>query len=234
VAGARGASGSKRTRRAAVTRARGATASTSLGRSVDLRDACLAAITARRGKTRARGPVLGPGQLAAPITLAPDVASGLFAVAFRAAAGAAGEPPAGDAGADVVWTEADAELLVHAGRARLVLLDGQALAGLPVFTEQTGEVEVAVPFATGTPRAALGLVIATEPVPRGPAALVARFGDALVAAAWDALLAVMRELAAASGVDARQEPLQPASLAVSPKGLHLTAQARHAFDRGGA
>jgi hypothetical protein len=201
--------------------------------ALDLRGACLEALAARGGaRKRGQASPLEPGQLGTPITLASASSSKLFRLAFAAAAGArAGEEGDDPAAGDVVWTDGDSELLVHAARARLVTIEGFALAGLPVFTEQTDEVEVVVPFATGTPRAPLGLVVATEPEPRGPLALVARWGDPLVAAAWQALLDLIGELAASSGVDARKEPLLPAVLAASPRGLHLTAQARHAFDR---
>ena len=198
-----------------------------------LRDASLAAIAAQRGVKRK--PPLLPGKLGTPFTIATKEASTLFQLAFIDAAGApTGQSNAGQPRGEVVWTDGDSELLVHAGRSRLVLIDGFALAGIPVYTEETGEVEVVVPFATGTPKEPLGLVVATEPEPRGPPALTARYGDPLVAAAWQAMLSVVKELSAASGVDAHLNPLLPAVLSTSGMGLHLTAQARFLFDRSGA
>lgn len=195
-----------------------------------LRDACLSALS---GLRLARAPRLGAGQLSPTITLDARRTSELFRLALvRAVCAPDGDPGDAAQAGEVVWTDGDAELLVRADKSRLVLTEGFALVGLPVFTEQTGEVEVVVPFATGTTKAPLGLVLATEPEPRGPAVLMPRWGDPLVAAAWQALIDLVRELAAASGVDARQEPLLPAVLGTSSKGLHLTAQARHAFDRG--
>ena len=212
--------------------AQGATGGVAGGPVPSLRDACLAALAAQRGVRRSRRPPLAAGQLAAPITLSGAVASSLFRLAFLGAAGVpAGGSTMAQAPGEVVWTDGDSELLVRAGRARLVPIDGFLLAGLPVYTEQTGEVEVVVPFATGTPRELIGLVVAAEHEPRGPPALMARWGDPLLAAAWQALVNVAREVAAASGVDERQDPLLPAALSAGPKGLQLRAQARFAFDR---
>ncbi|HEX8693641.1 MAG TPA: hypothetical protein VF746_14555 [Longimicrobium sp.] len=169
---------------------------------------------------------LGPGAAAPPVTLEPAEAHARFRDAFVEAAGAGGA-----GGGDVVWAEGDDELLVHAGRVRVVFREGFALVGIPVHTGQTGEVEVVVPFALGSAGEPLGLTAATEPTPRGPAALVEVWGDPLIATAWGALLRVAGAVAAGAGVDDRNQPLHPGALAAGKEGLTVTPQARHAFDR---
>ena len=89
---------------------------------------------------------------------------------------------------EVVWVDADAELLVRADRANLSFDDGIVLVGLPVFSEQTGDAEVEVPFAMAGAEGSTGLVMATQTRPRGPDAVVDRWAEALVAVAWDALV----------------------------------------------
>jgi len=75
------------------------------------------------------------------------------------------------------------------------------------------------------------MVIATESVPRGPAAIVDRWGDALTAAAHRALITLTQNIAGAAGEDVDGVPLLPAALQASPDGLEILPQARHAFDR---
>jgi hypothetical protein len=132
---------------------------------------------------------------------------------------------------DIVWVDGDNELLVRPSKMRVVFRTGFALVGITVYTQQTGDVEVVVPFALGTPDQPLGLIAATETTPRGPAAIVDAWGDPLIAAAWDALLRVARDTAAAAGVDDAHQPLAPIALAADRHGLTVTPQARHAFDR---
>jgi hypothetical protein len=188
--------------------------------------AVLALVLRRR---RHRGP---PGNALPPGAVAPDVpvptaaARASYRQSFARAAGATAT-----AGGDVVWTEGENELLVHAAAVRVVFLDGFVLVGIPVFTEQSGDVEIVVPFATGRVGAPLGLVVATESAPRGPAAIVEPWGDQLAAAAWWALVNVTTGVAAAAGVDARNEVLVPASLVARAGGLTITPQARHRFDQ---
>jgi hypothetical protein len=170
---------------------------------------------------------LEPGAVAPPVTLDAAEAEDRFRDAFAEVAGV----DAADAGGgDVIWVEGDDELLVHATRVRVVFREGIALVGIPVHTEQTGEVEVVVPFALGSPDEPLGLTAATEPTPRGPAELVEVWGDPFIATAWSALLRVAGGVAAGAGVDGHNLPLHPAALYAGREGLTVTPQARHSFD----
>ncbi|MER5755858.1 hypothetical protein [Streptomyces sp. NPDC002088] len=165
---------------------------------------------------------LGPGEVGPDITLDDAQAADLYRVAFADAAG----------GGAVVWVDGEDELLVRAEQLRTVLRDGFVLVGIPVYTQQTKDAEVVVAFAVGRPGAPLGMVAATEPVPRGPAAVVERWGEQLVATSWRALVDVAAGLASASGVDDAHDSLLPAALVVSAKEFTVTAQAPHTFDRG--
>ncbi len=127
---------------------------------------------------------------------------------------------------EVVWSDGENELLVRPARLRVRFAEGLVLVGIPVFCEQTGETEVVVALAVGSPDAPAGLVMVTETVPRGPAVVVDRWGDALVAAAWDAVLDVAVGVAATAGDDAAGGPLLPAALAVTPAALAVLPQAR--------
>jgi hypothetical protein len=113
-------------------------------------------------------------------------------------------------GEHVVWDDGDAELLVRGDAARVRCADAALFVGLPVFTAQTGEAEVVLVFALGT-----GLQMAAERPPRGPATIVDRWGEALIAAVWDALVAMTLAVAPTNG-DGRA-----VSLAASADGLTI-------------
>jgi hypothetical protein len=171
---------------------------------------------------------LKPGQPAPPVAVPLETAQALYRAAFAAAAGP-GEAGRADA---AVWTQSDAELLVRPAKVRVRFLDGLVLVGVPVFCEQTEDAEVVVAFAVGAEDAPAGMVIATERLPRGPAVIVDRWGDALAAAAHRALITLVQGIAGAAGEDLDGAPLLPAALQASADGLEVTPQACHAFDRG--
>jgi hypothetical protein len=172
---------------------------------------------------------LPPGQVAPPVTIDPGRSLGLYSTTFAAAAGAA--PSAAGAPSQVVWADGEHELLVIVAKVRILLQDGFVLVGVPVYTEQTGAVEICVPFAVGGKGAPTGLMIATEKTPRGPALLVERWGDQLIAVAWQALVHFAGGIAGAAGSDDAGQPLIPASLTAGPAGLTVLPQAAHSLDR---
>jgi hypothetical protein len=169
---------------------------------------------------------LRPGATAPPMTVSARHSAALYATAFAATALAATAPAPSTAPAGaVVWADGEHELLVYPDRVRVVFRHGFVLAGITVFTEQTGTVEVSVPFAVGTTSEPAGLMIATEPVPRGPALLAERWGDQLIAAAWQALVHLTGGIAAAAGTDTAGGPLIPVALTASAAGLTVLPQA---------
>jgi hypothetical protein len=165
---------------------------------------------------------LPPGATAPPVTVSAHQAAALYSTAFAAAVQV---PPAAPAGAAVVWADGEHELLVYPDRVRVLFRDGFVLAGVTVYTEQTGTVEISVPFAVGSESAPAGLMIATEPVPRGPAIVVERWGDQLIAAAWAALVRLAGGIAAAAGADHSGASLIPVALTATAAGLSVLPQA---------
>jgi hypothetical protein len=165
---------------------------------------------------------LPPGATAPPVSVGSAHSAALYATAFAAATQLPATAPSGSA---VVWADGEHEVLIHPGRVRVLFRDGFVLVGMTVFTEQTGTVEITVPFAVGTAAEPAGLMIATEPVPRGPALVVERWGDQLIAAAWQALVHLAGGIAASAGSDTAGAPLIPVALTASAAGLTVLPQA---------
>ncbi len=140
---------------------------------------------------------------------------------------------AGDGDGVVLLAEGDSELLVDPGRSRVRVGEGMVLVVLAVECDQTGPAEVTVPFAVGSDGATAGMVMATEQVPRGPAIVTGRWGEALVAMAWEALVAVMAGLSRHAGTDLDAAPLIPGALVAAPGSITVVPQARHETDRLG-
>jgi hypothetical protein len=131
----------------------------------------------------------------------------------------------------VLLVDGESELLVDPARSRARIGDGLILVVLGVECDQTGPVEVTVPFAVGSDAATAGMVMATEQVPRGPAIITVRWGEALVAMAWEALVAVTAGLSRHVGTDLDAAPLIPGALVAAPGSLTMVSQARHEADR---
>lgn len=168
------------------------------------------------------------GMAGEAVPLLPDRAQSLLQ---RAAADVAGLVDARAAEVGVLWQSAAGELLVRPAQLRLQMRDGLLGISLPIFCDQTGAAEVHITFAVGSPQRAAGLLATTEERPRGPAAVVDVWGDALVGLAWQAVLTLLEGLAAESGRDQDGMPLLPVALTVGASGLVVQVAARHAFDR---
>src|SRR5262245_8704400 len=131
----------------------------------------------------------------------------------------------------VVWSKDGSELLVFAGKVRVQLASGLVLVTIPVQCAEAGSAMIQVPFAVGDERRPAGLLVATEERPRGPAAVVDLWGDALIAFAWKILMGVATQASAASGADESGAGLIPAAIVAQPDGLRVQTMARFAFDR---
>ena len=110
--------------------------------------------------------------------------------------------------------------------------DGLVSVTIPVQCDQlpNGRDVVIVDLVLGTPGRPTGmLAAATEP--RGPRVVVRRWGEALLALAWQALLDTAGGVAGAAGADQDGAVLIPTGLTASQNGLAIIAQARHPFDR---
>ena len=160
------------------------------------------------------------GQVAAPaadrVELADRAATELYRVALRGAVAPHEASPADE----VVWIDGDSELLVRPLQSRLVCQDALVLAGIPVSSAETGDAEIVVAFAVGAP----GLVMVTESLPRGPQAIVSRWGESLIAAAWDALMRLALE-AADADASAAAGPRLPTELRATRGSLGIITRA---------
>lgn len=130
----------------------------------------------------------------------------------------------------VIWYDHDSEVLVHLDRTVVRLGDGLVLVALTLETDQTGAGQLTVPLSIGSAQLAAGLVTVTESRPRGPVALVDRWGDAATAAAWRALLGAVHSLALQAGVDTSGARLVPGAVSCDGTTLSVVPQARHAVD----
>jgi hypothetical protein len=163
-----------------------------------------------------------PGGLADPVAVGTDDLERLVRAALSTA----------DADDGVILlADGESELIVDPARTRTLTAEGVVLVVLGVECDQTGPVEVTVPFAAGTENATTGMVLATEQVPRGPEILIRRWGPALVALAWEALLSVTAGLTRHAGTDLDTAPLIPGALLATRSGITVVPQARHETDR---
>ena len=174
---------------------------------------------------------LSAGTLGAPVPVVRDELPKLVAAA--AWAGTVGGTPESERTPAVVWREGADALLIDVGGVTATTSTGWVVIRIPVACDQLPDrrADVEVPFAVGSPDRPAGLVAATETVPRGPAVVVARWGEALVALAWRAMLDGVAGLAAEAGRDVDGAPLVPVALVATERGLAVLPQARHGFDR---
>ncbi len=133
----------------------------------------------------------------------------------------------------LVWAEAGDEVVVDLARTRVAIRTGMVLIAIVLQTDDTEPTELVVPLAIGTPQDIAGLLAVTPRAPEGPAGLVLRWGDAVIAAAWGAMVEVITELAGAAGSDERGAPLQPAALVAQDEVLGIVLQAEPTVQRGG-
>ena len=179
---------------------------------------------------------LDPGAVAAPVPLQPKEAAGLMTIAARqavlTASGARVPSDASQLPAAVLWQDGPDALLVEVAGIDVQIADGLVSVAIPVRCDQLpkGRDVVVVDLVLGTPARPTGmLAAATEP--RGPRIVVSRWGEALTALAWQALLDTAGGVAAATGDDRDGAVLIPTGLTASRAGIVVVAQARHEIDR---
>jgi hypothetical protein len=182
---------------------------------------------------------LKPGEPVAPIPIEARDAKGLMTLAARQAiveATGAGVPsdPA-RLPTSVLWQEGTDALLVDVAGIDVRIADGLVSVLIPVRCDQLpdgldGRNIVEVDFVVGTPDRPTGLLAATTE-PRGPRGVVRRWGNALTALGWQAMLDAIGGIAAAAGRDRDGATLIPTALTATGSGLAVIAQARHETDR---
>lgn len=90
----------------------------------------------------------------------------------------------------VVWVDGGDEALVHLDSLTTSFVGSTIVVSLDLETDQTGRAPVIVRFALGDGSDPAGLVAATDEVAGGHPLLVSRWGEAVTAAAWSALVAL--------------------------------------------
>ena len=175
---------------------------------------------------------LTPGGLAPARPVTDKQLSALVTAAAReAAAGRAADSTS--LPASVLWEDGSDALLVDLETVAVELGEGTVLVRVGVSCDQIAEpvMPVEVTFAVGSPERPTGLLAATPLVPAGPPVVIARWADALIAFAWQALLDAVGALAAGAGLDRDGTALIPSVLAARRGELSVTPQARHDMDR---
>lgn len=123
------------------------------------------------------------------------------------------------------WLARGGEAVVLRDVTRAASRSGVVVVGMTLQTDQTGEQELTVPFAVGSATRDAGLLATTHRVPDGHVQLARAFGEAVVATAWQALLAVAVGVAAAAGTSTTGRTLQPALLRAAPGRLTVVPRA---------
>jgi hypothetical protein len=173
---------------------------------------------------------LPAGKASGEVTLTADALPNLVRTAALAVSGF--DVDAADRAPTLVWRCGSSDLLVLPGGVQTRLAQGVIALSIPVRCDQSGDAFVHVSFFIGEPARPAGLVAATEPRPRGPAAVVDVWGERLVAFGWQIVVALVTQIAADSGRDEDGAPLLPTAMSATPQGLTVLPMARHAMDRG--
>jgi hypothetical protein len=167
-------------------------------------------------------PLAVPGQLRDISELQRTDADQLFRAAFLRACNV--DPRIADRG--LLWRDGDNEMVLVVDKVAISTTDRLIVVSLPIYTDQSGDATVAIPFVTNPADSALGLIASSEAKPRGPKAVVDIFGDALIAVAWAALVETAAAWAAAAGEAGGHGRLAPAGLVATRTGFLVSAQGR--------
>jgi hypothetical protein len=160
-------------------------------------------------------PEPGPG----PPTKIPDTVDGpgiaVLLTVRLAGTPADGSAPAGTPPGKVVWVDGGDSVLVHLDSTSTQIVGQSVLVSIDLESDQTGRTPLVVAFALPADETA-GLVVATDEYPRGNGLLASRWGAAVQAAAWSAMLSLASDHAA-------ERELAPRGLAIVGGRLHLLA-----------
>lgn len=175
---------------------------------------------------------LPAGKASAEVTIAATALPGLVRTAALAVSGFDDSAANADRAPTLLWRFGASDLLVLPAGVQTQLAQGVVAISIPVQCDQTGATFVHVSFFVGEPARPAGLVAATEPRPRGPAAVVDVWGERLVAFGWQIVVALVTQIASDSGRDEDGAPLLPAAMSATPQGFTVLPMARHAMDQG--
>jgi hypothetical protein len=178
---------------------------------------------------------LEAGATAPGLPIDTEQASVLVTVAAQQAAATSSGRPGDESPRAVVWRLGADSLLVLLDAISVQAGDGVITVAVDVACDELrsgGEerARIELVFVVGTEQRPAGLLVAATPT-RGPDFIVGRWGDALVALAWQALLDCATGLTAGAGTDMDGSGLIPAAWTASREGIMVFPQARHPTDR---
>jgi hypothetical protein len=166
---------------------------------------------------------LPPGEHLDPIRL--DLAT-LRRLAPAAAGRALGQGD-GSKVTEVIWSEGGDELSIDPAKIDVKTTTGAVLFSIPVRCDQSGQGVADVALAVGSPERGAGMFAAATKRPHGPAAVVERWADALVALAWGTLVELVSSISGVAGRDTSGAELIPGSMVADEVGLLVVPYARH-------
>lgn len=171
----------------------------------------------RRGSATGGGSTSGGSTAGGSTTTIPDTVDGaeigsLLAPRLAGVA-AGGTGTVAEAVGQVVWVDRGDELLVHLDSLATEISGQTVLVSIDVECDQAGRTPLVVAFALGDSQEA-GLIVATDEYPRGNGLLASRWGSAVQAAAWSAMLSLASD-------HATERALAPRGLAIIGGQLHL-------------
>jgi hypothetical protein len=179
----------------------------------------------RRARRLPAARAVGEGEVADTVRVAAARVTELLRASALRAAGLARSTKR----TEVVWVEGDSELAVNLADLRVRLGAGLIVVAIPVRCDQAARAVVEVAFVCGAPDRPAGLYAAAERRPRGPELVVATWGDALVAFAWQCLLGMLTGVAGAAGKDRRGNALVPVELTATAQVIEIVPMARYRF-----
>lgn len=97
----------------------------------------------------------------------------------------------------IIWTDRGDELIIHLHSLQTSLKPGLVGLSFDIQADGVQQQTIVMLFTVGTTDGPKSLVSATEAVPRGPSALMARWGTVLQQTVWDALLSLGTDRAVA-------------------------------------
>jgi hypothetical protein len=113
----------------------------------------------------------------------------------------------------VVWEDRGSELEVDTAATRLACKVGVVTIGISVRCDQVpGGAVLEVPLGVGTAERPTGLVMSALTHVAGPAVVVDRWSDALIAFAWECLVETARRLCELAGTDSTGRRLVPGAV----------------------
>ena len=114
----------------------------------------------------------------------------------------------------VVWQDRGSELWVDTGSTTLACKVGVVTIGVPVRCDQhPTTTRIEVPFGVGTQERPAGLIMSALTHLTGPEVIVARWGEAITAFAWESLVETARRLCELLDTDSRGRRLVPGGIA---------------------